>query len=129
MKKRTQITDLKAMKVQGEQILMITAYEYPSARLCAPAVIPLIPARDTLGNAREARDWAKARGYRSLIVVTSAYHMPRSLSEMSRILPEVELVPVPVQPVHRDLGAWMTNSSTFSLLLIEYVKYILSRLR
>lgn len=86
-------------------------------------------ARDTRGNAREARDWAKARGYRSLIVVTSAYHMPRSLSEMSRILPGVELVPVPVQPVHRDLGAWMTNSSTFRLLLIEYVKYILSRLR
>ena len=86
-------------------------------------------ARDTRGNAREARDWARARGYRSLIVVTSAYHMPRSLSEMSRALPEVELVPVPVQPAHRDLGAWMNNGSTFRLLVIEYVKYIVSRLR
>jgi uncharacterized SAM-binding protein YcdF (DUF218 family) len=86
-------------------------------------------ARDTRGNALETRDWVRARGYRSLIVVTSAYHMPRSLSEMSRALPEIELVPVPVQPANRDLGAWMSNSSTFRLLVTEYVKYIISRLR
>ena len=85
-------------------------------------------ARDTRGNAREARDWVRARGYRSLIVVTSAYHMPRSLTEMSRALPEVELVPVPVQPAHRDLKAWMRDGSTFRLLVVEYVKYVLSRL-
>jgi uncharacterized SAM-binding protein YcdF (DUF218 family) len=85
-------------------------------------------ARDTRGNAREARDWARARGYRSLIIVTSAYHMPRSLSELRRALPEVELVPVPVQPVRRDPKAWMRNGSNFRLLLMEYVKYILSRL-
>ena len=86
-------------------------------------------ARDTRGNAMETRDWARARGYRSLIVVTSAYHMPRSLAELSRALPEIELVAVPVQPVHRDLGAWMSDGSTFRLLLTEYVKYIVSRLR
>jgi uncharacterized SAM-binding protein YcdF (DUF218 family) len=85
-------------------------------------------ARDTRGNATETRDWARARGYRSLIVVTSAYHMPRSLTEMRRALPEVEFVPVPVQPARRDLGAWMRDGSTFRLLLTEYVKYILSRL-
>jgi uncharacterized SAM-binding protein YcdF (DUF218 family) len=85
-------------------------------------------ARDTRGNAREAREWATTRGFRSLIIVTSAYHMPRSMSEMSRALPEVELVPVPVQPTHRDLGAWMSNGSTFRLLLTEYIKYVLSRL-
>ncbi len=86
-------------------------------------------AHDTRGNAMEARDWARGRGFRSLIVVTSAYHMPRSLSEMSRVLPEVELVPVPVQLVHQDLKAWMRDGATFRLLLTEYVKYILSRLR
>ncbi len=86
-------------------------------------------ARDTRGNALEARDWARDRGFRSLIVVTSAYHMPRSLAEMSRALPEVELVPVPVQTPHQDLAAWMSSGQTFRLLLTEYVKYILSRLR
>jgi len=86
-------------------------------------------ARDTRGNAMEARDWARGRGLRSLIVVTSAYHMPRSLSEMSRALPGVELVPVPVQLVHQDLKAWMRDGAMFRLLLTEYVKYILSHLR
>ncbi len=86
-------------------------------------------ARDTRGNAMEARDWARALGFHSLIVVTSAYHMPRSLSEMNRALPEVEFVPVPVQPTHYNLKAWKRDGATFRLLLIEYVKYILSRLR
>ena len=86
-------------------------------------------ALDTRGNARETRDWARARGFRSLIVVTSAYHMPRSLTEINRVLPEVELVPVPVQPAHQDLSAWMSSSTTFRLLLTEYTKYIVSRLR
>ncbi len=36
-------------------------------------------ARDTIGNATETRDWAEQHNYASLIVVTSAYHMPRSL--------------------------------------------------
>lgn len=86
-------------------------------------------ARDTRGNALETRDWVRDRGYRSLIIVTSAYHMPRSLAEMSRALPEIEFVPVPVQPVNRDLSAWMSSGSTFRLLLMEYAKYIVSRLR
>ncbi len=86
-------------------------------------------ALDTRGNAAETRDWARSRGYRSLIVVTSAYHMPRSLTEINRVLPEVELVPVPVQPTHQDLSAWMRSGSTFRLLLMEYLKYIVSRLR
>jgi len=86
-------------------------------------------ALDTKGNAAEARDWARSRGYRSLIVVTSAYHMPRSLTEINRVLPEVELVPVPVQPAQYTLSAWMSSGSTFRLLLMEYLKYIVSRLR
>ena len=36
-------------------------------------------ATDTVGNARETAHWAKAYGYRSLILVTSDFHMPRAL--------------------------------------------------
>ena len=35
---------------------------------------------DTLGNARETAEWARARGYDRLILVTADYHMPRSSS-------------------------------------------------
>ena len=34
---------------------------------------------NTLGNAVETRRWAESRGFHSLIVVTSNYHMPRAL--------------------------------------------------
>jgi 3-methyl-2-oxobutanoate hydroxymethyltransferase len=50
MEKRTSISDLKAMKKRGEKIVMITAYDYPSARLVEAAGIPLILVGDSLGN-------------------------------------------------------------------------------
>jgi 3-methyl-2-oxobutanoate hydroxymethyltransferase len=49
MDKRISITDLKAMKKRGEKIVMITAYDYPSARLVEEAGVPLILVGDTLG--------------------------------------------------------------------------------
>ena len=34
---------------------------------------------NTVGNAAQTRRWARERGFRSLVVVTSGYHMPRAL--------------------------------------------------
>jgi 1-acyl-sn-glycerol-3-phosphate acyltransferase len=45
-------------------------------------------ARDTIGNAAETRDWARTKGYTSLIVVTSDYHMPRSMAELAEAMPK-----------------------------------------
>ncbi len=85
-------------------------------------------ARDTRGNAAEAAKWAQERGYRSLIVVTSAYHMPRSLAEMERVLPDVELVPYPIPPSDAEGPDWRSDLGLFRLLVSEYVKYIVARL-
>jgi uncharacterized SAM-binding protein YcdF (DUF218 family) len=84
-------------------------------------------AHDTRGNALETGEWARRRGYDSLIVVTSAYHMPRSLAEIGRELPDVELVPYPVNPDGRDYAGWPGNPDLIRLLLVEYTKYILAR--
>ncbi|MEX0681992.1 MAG: 3-methyl-2-oxobutanoate hydroxymethyltransferase [Dehalococcoidia bacterium] len=62
MEKRFAITDLKAMKSRGEKIVMITAYDYSSARLVEEAGIPLILVGDSLGNV--------VLGYDSTIPVT-----------------------------------------------------------
>ncbi|MGQ7791704.1 YdcF family protein [Faunimonas sp. B44] len=83
-------------------------------------------AHDTKGNARETREWARVNGYDSLIVVTSAYHMPRSLAEMARELPNVRLVPFPIHT--EKLSGWYSNRQTLRLLLVEYTKYIVARL-
>jgi uncharacterized SAM-binding protein YcdF (DUF218 family) len=85
-------------------------------------------ALDTRGNAEETGNWVRRRGYDSLIVVTSAYHMPRSLAEIARELPDVKLVPYPVNPDGRDYAGWQSDPDLFRLLLVEYTKYILSRL-
>src|ERR1700761_2967847 len=42
---------------------------------------------NTRSNAAETRRWAHERGFRSLIVVTSNYHMPRAIAEMSHAMP------------------------------------------
>src|SRR3990172_2652556 len=46
---RVTISDIKAMKRRGEPIAMLTAYDYPSARLVEEAGVPLILVGDTLG--------------------------------------------------------------------------------
>ncbi len=62
MEKRVSITDLKAMKKRGDKIAMITAYDYPSARLVEEAGVPLILVGDSLGMV--------VLGYDSTIPVT-----------------------------------------------------------
>ena len=55
-------------------------------------------ALNTLGNAVQARRWAIEHGFHSLIVVTSAYHMPRALAELAHQLPDAALIPFPSSP-------------------------------
>ncbi len=86
-------------------------------------------ARDTIGNAAEARDWARARGYTSVIVVTSDYHMPRSMAELAEAMPQIKLIPYPVNNPDLHLGDWWNNGPAFALLLREYGKYLLATAR
>ena len=47
--KRVSIHDLKAMKKRGEKIAMLTAYDYPTARILDEAGVPIILVGDSLG--------------------------------------------------------------------------------
>ncbi len=79
-------------------------------------------AKDTNGNAQETEVWAKQRGFKRLIIVTSGYHMARSLAEMAQVFPDATLVPHPVLPPSQHSEAWWTSPSATRLLLVEYVK-------
>jgi len=46
---RISVHDLKAMKLRGEKIVMLTAYDYPTARLLDSVDIPVILVGDSLG--------------------------------------------------------------------------------
>jgi uncharacterized SAM-binding protein YcdF (DUF218 family) len=83
---------------------------------------------NTVGNALETRRWAERRQIRSLIVVTSNYHMPRAMAELSRQLPDVALIAFPVVTEKVRTDRWW-SSPTVRLLLSEYLKYIVAQLR
>ena len=63
-------------------------------------------ALDTVGNADETRTWANTNGYTRLIIVTSRYHMPRSLAELALAMPGVTLLPYAVTPKRFPETAW-----------------------
>lgn len=73
-------------------------------------------ARNTQGNALETAAWAADHGYRRLVVITSDYHMPRSLLMLRRAMPEAELQAYPVRGQARP-----------SDLALEYSKYLIAR--
>lgn len=81
-------------------------------------------ALNTIGNALEAGRWARQRGLSSLIIVTSGYHMPRSMVEFTRQLPGVELLPYPVLRDSIRVEEWWAYPGTLRLLMMEYVKYL-----
>jgi len=81
-------------------------------------------ALDTFGNATETSEWASRHGFNSLIVVTSSYHMPRSLAELERALPGVRFVSHPVVPKSLRDEAWWLNVRTMRILLAEYLKFL-----
>src|ERR1700730_12406614 len=51
---------------------------------------------NTRSNALETQRWVRQRVFKSLVVVTSNYHMPRAIVEMSHAMPDITLVPFSV---------------------------------
>ena len=81
-------------------------------------------AEDTSGNAREIAAWARTKGYDSLIVVTSDYHMPRSLVEIRAAAPGVTLTPYAVSTPSLDDSRWWRAAVTARRMTLEYMKYL-----
>jgi uncharacterized SAM-binding protein YcdF (DUF218 family) len=84
---------------------------------------------NTLGNAVGTRQWTLKNNFHSLIVVTSAYHMPRALAELSHQLPDVALIPYPVVSDRLRVEPWWSNGATTKVVLSEYFKYLAAKLR
>ncbi|MFC3050455.1 YdcF family protein [Kordiimonas pumila] len=72
-------------------------------------------ADSTFNNAREAAVWARQNDYKKLVIVTSDYHMPRSMSVFRRAMPEMDMVAFPVKTKTSPLG-----------IAKEYTKYLIT---
>jgi len=84
---------------------------------------------NTIGNAVETRRWVLGHGFRSLVVVTSSYHMPRAMLELSHQLPGVTLIAYPVVTPQRRAEGWWSRPASAKLLMLEYLKYIAANAR
>jgi uncharacterized SAM-binding protein YcdF (DUF218 family) len=81
-------------------------------------------ALDTVGNARETARWARKHDYRSLIVVTSDFHMPRAMLELRAALPEANLTPYPVRSGEFNARRWWRTQEGARRMIVEYCKYL-----
>ena len=81
-------------------------------------------AADTIGNASESAEWAKAKDYHSLIVVTADYHMPRSMLELRAAMPGVTLHPYPVVTESLNAHRWWKGGTSARRMIVEYCKYL-----
>jgi len=86
-------------------------------------------ADDTRGNAQETARWMREQKFTSLRLVTSNYHMRRSLLEFRRAMPGLRIVPHPTfQPGFKAHG-WWNWPGTLQLVVTEYTKYLVALMR
>ena len=81
-------------------------------------------ASDTVGNAQETAEWARAKDYDSLIVVTADFHMPRAMLELRAAMPDAKLTPYPVVTETLDTPNWWKKGSAVRLMVLEYCTYL-----
>jgi len=86
-------------------------------------------ALNTFGNALEAKRWAREHNFNSLIVVTSGWHMPRAMAELSHQLPDATLIPFPVISEKVKSEPWWSSPEMARFLLAEYLKYLFALTR
>lgn len=73
---------------------------------------------DTRSNGAETARWVRRRGFKSIRLVTTDWHMPRARFELAQQLgPDVKVLSDPVE-----------SDASFRALFTEYNKYILRRL-
>ncbi|WP_375208510.1 YdcF family protein [Hyphomonas jannaschiana] len=79
-------------------------------------------AETTLGNADETAAWAYENGYHDLIVVTSDYHMARSVLVLQDAMPDLTLEPWPVRTVI-DPSHLFTDYRSLKGVFLEWAKW------
>jgi uncharacterized SAM-binding protein YcdF (DUF218 family) len=98
----------------------------PSARREACCIVLGHAADNTVGNAVETAAWMRQEGYRSLRLVTSWYHMHRSLLEFGRAMPLVRVVAHPVFASDGETEGWRGRLAAGRTVFTEYHKFLVA---
>ena len=85
--------------------------------------------QNTYSNAIETFKWAKKNNIKSFVLITSNYHMPRAVLEFKALMPNFEIITHPITPKKHDINKWIYSFETFSLIFIEYFKFLIANSR
>lgn len=85
-------------------------------------------ATSTLENAAEIVQWCNKNHIQSVRLVTSNYHIPRSMAEFNAHKSEIKVVVHPVYSEKVSTSLW-NSWGVFRLIAIEYSKYLCVCLR
>lgn len=80
-------------------------------------------AKNTVENAIEVRELIRRNNIRSLRLVTSFYHMPRSEQEILAQNPDIKIIAHPVYSQYVS-AQWWKKPRSFILIASEYNKFI-----
>lgn len=79
--------------------------------------------RSTIENAIEVRRIFEEKGFRSMVLITSGYHMKRALYIFRRVMPEdYVIMPYSVDSPNFDGTRWW-GSRSLGLLTVEFLKF------
>ena len=81
-------------------------------------------AEDTHTNALEINQWADEHNIKSIILVTSFYHMPRSLLEMKGVHSNLKITPYSIFPKEFNQSTNWIHTKYAWYLFTEYNKFI-----
>lgn len=85
-------------------------------------------ASNTIENAYETNEWLKKNNIKSIRLVTSNYHIARSMIEFKEQNPSLIIIAHPVYSEKIE-KKWWTSWQTFSLIFKEYNKLLCAYIR
>ena len=106
----------------GTKVQTITARENVELSPTKPVDLGYI-ATDTVGNAKEVKNWANTNGMEKIFVVTSFYHIPRSRLELEKEIQNKELLFIAANTPYVS-KKWKKWRSTY-FMAKEYFKFLI----
>lgn len=120
----------------GQKLLISGVNKTARPHLFLGDISPETQSKITLGymatttqqNALETSEWLYQNKFKSAILVTSFYHIPRSLVEFEHEMPLTTVYPYPIWPKDfTESVSWIHTKSAFHLLM-EYHKFLIVKL-
>jgi uncharacterized SAM-binding protein YcdF (DUF218 family) len=80
-------------------------------------------AQNTMNNAAESKKWVEEHGFSSIRLVTSDYHIFRSVMEFRDIMPQIEIVRHPTTELEKwSRPFWSAAAREFNKTLLTWIR-------